>query len=167
MSKHILQNYSISVDGKGYAGEIGKYTPPDTSLSTEEYRAGGMDAPILREMGMEAMEAKFVFKAYNYDVLALFGVAEGQVVPFVARGALKGIDGSIVPIKHTLRGLVTKMTRPDWEAGKGSEPELTLSIQYFKEEINGKRVIEIDVENMIRFNGDVDILTAVRAALGI
>lgn len=37
-----------------------------------------MDAPIALDMGMEALEASFVLTAYDADVLALWGVAEGS-----------------------------------------------------------------------------------------
>ena len=45
VAKDIRKNFSLFVDGRGYAGNTDEANMPELSLQTEEYRAGGMDAP--------------------------------------------------------------------------------------------------------------------------
>ena len=59
MLPRTLKNFQLSVDGVGYAGRVTELTPPTLSTKSEEYRAGGMDAPYYIDMGSEAMEAEF------------------------------------------------------------------------------------------------------------
>jgi hypothetical protein len=166
-AKDILKNINLFVDGRGYAGEIQDYTPPDLSLQTEDHRAGGMDAPIALDMGMEALEPSFNLTAYDADVLRQFGVAEGNEVPFKARGALESYDGTVKAVVHTMRGKITKMARGTWAPGTKPALQITMRLDYYKEEHDGQTLHEIDIPNMKRIiNGD-DRLSEIRNALGI
>lgn len=54
-ARDILKNFNLFVDGRGYAGNVSEYTPPNLAVQTEDHRAGGMDAPIALDMGMEGL----------------------------------------------------------------------------------------------------------------
>ena len=166
-ARDVLKNINLFVDGRGYAGQIDEYNPPDLSLQTEDYRGGGMDGFTTLDMGQEVMESSFALISYDADVLALWGVAEGQVVPFTARGALESYDGTVKPVVHTMRGKIVTLARGTWAAGQKPQLTVTMRLDYYKEEINGVVISEIDVINMIRITGGTDRLAAQRAALGI
>lgn len=166
-ARDVLKNINLFVDGRGYAGQIDEYNAPDLTIQTEDYRAGGMDAPIAIDMGMEALETSFSLIAYDADVLSLFGVAEGQQVPFTARGALESYDGAVKPVVHTMRGRITSLARGTWAPGQKPALQVTMRLDYYKEEIDGVTINEIDVVNMVRIVAGVDRLAAQRAAIGI
>ena len=65
----ILKNFSLFCDGRGYAGECEEITPPKLTFKTDEFRNGGMDAPVAIELGMEKLEASFSLTKYDADVL--------------------------------------------------------------------------------------------------
>lgn len=166
-ARDVLKNLNLFVDGRGFAGQIDEYNAPDLAIQTEDYRGGGMDAPVALDMGMEALETSFSLIEYSADVLALFGVAEGQQVPFTARGALESYDGTVKPVVHAMRGRITRIARGTW--GPGQKPSLTITMRldYYREEHNGVTLHEIDVVNMTRIVNGVDRLAAHRAALGL
>lgn len=166
-ARDVLKNLNLFVDGRGYAGQIDEYNAPDLALATEDYRAGGMDAPVTLDMGMEVLETSFSLIAYDADVLALFGVGEGQDVPFTARGALESYDGTVKPVVHTMRGKITRLARGTWAPGQKPALQVTMRLDYYREEHNGVTLHEIDVINMIRTINGVDRLAEQRAALGI
>lgn len=166
-ARDVLKNINLFVDGRGYAGQIDEYSPPDLSIQTEDFRGGGMDTSVAIDMGMEALETSFSLIAYDADVLSLFGVAEGQQVPFTARGALESYDGTVKPVIHTMRGRITKLARGTWKPGDKPSLQITMRLDYYKEEVNGVLISEIDAVNMIRIVAGVDRLAAQRAALGI
>lgn len=166
-ARDVLKNINLFVDGRGYAGQIDEYNAPDLTLVTEDYRAGGMDAPVTLDMGMEALETSFSLIAYDRDVLALFGVAEGNTVPFVARGALESYDGTVTPVVHTMRGKITQISRGTWAPGEKPQLQITMRLDYYREEHGGQLVHEIDVENMKRVVNGTDRLAEIRDALGL
>lgn len=163
----ILKNMNLYVDGRGYAGKIDDYTPPDLSLVIEDYRAGGMDTSVPIDMGMEPLKASFNLGSYDRDVLALFGVAEGNKVPFTARGALESYDGTVTAVVHTMRGRITKIGRGTWTPGTKPQMNVEIALDYYKETHGSITVHEIDVENMIRVVNGVDRLKQIRQAIGL
>lgn len=166
-ARDVRKNFNLFVDGRGYAGQADEFNPPKLSLQTEEFRAGGMDAPIDVTMGMNKLVCDFSLKAYDRHVLALFGVTEGSRVPLTVREALESYDGTVTPVVHTVRGKITELDPGTSKPGELPPLKATMSLTYYKMQ-HGDRVIhEIDVENMVRVIDGVDVLAGIRAALGL
>lgn len=166
-ARNVRKNLNLFVDGKGYAGQIEEFNPPKLNLVTEEFRAGGMHAPIEITMGMEKLETDFSLISYDKDVLALFGVTEGAQVPFVAREALESFDGTVTPVVHTMRGKVKSIDAGTSKAGDKATIKISMALSYYKLEHGGSAVQEIDVENMVQNVNGTDALAGIRGALGI
>ena len=166
-ARNVLKNLNLFVDGRGHAGQIDEYSPPDLTLTTEDYRGGGMDAPVPIEMGMEPLETSFALIAYDPDVLTAWGVKQGASVPLTIRGALESFDGTVTPVIHRMRGMVTSLGRGTWAAAQ--KPTLTVTMRpvYYQETHNGVLIHEIDIDNMVRVINGEDRLASTRAALGI
>ena len=96
------------VDGRGYAGRAEEVSPPKLSIKTEELRAGGMDAPISIDMGMEKLEASFSLVEYDPEILKQFGVVSGNAVQLTLRGALTD-DETTSPMIIKLQGMFTEV----------------------------------------------------------
>ena len=166
-ARDVRKNLNLFVDGRGYAGQIEEFNPPKLALVTEDFRAGGMDAPIELTMGMEKLEADFSLISYDKDVLSLFGVAEGSLVPFVAREALESFDGTVTPVVHTMRGKIRELDPGTSKAGDKPSLKVAMALTYYKLQHGDATVIEIDVENMVRSINGVDALAGIRNALGL
>ena len=166
-ARDVLKNLNLFVDGRGYAGQIDEYNAPDLTISTEDYRGGGMDAPIALEMGQEPLETSFSLIAYDADVLALWGVAEGASVPFTVRGALESFDGTVKPVVHEMRGKITSLARGTWAPGQKPALTVTMRLNFYRETHDGTVLHEIDIENMKRVVNGTDRLAAQREALGL
>jgi P2 family phage contractile tail tube protein len=166
-ARDVRKNFNLFVDGRGYAGQVDEFNAPKLTLQTEEFRAGGMDMPIDITMGMEKMACDFSLKAYDKNVLALFGVTEGSRVPLVAREALESYDGTVTQVVHTLRGKITEVDPGTSKPGELPLLKFTLSLTYYKMQHGDTVVHEIDAENMVRIINGSDTLAAIRAALGL
>lgn len=166
-AEDIIKYLNLSVDGRGYAGKIEEYSPPDLTLITEAFRAGGMDGPIDLDMGMEGLTSNFVLTSYDADVLALWGVKKGAGVQFTARGSMESLDGTTKPVVHNMTGKIISLARGTW--GSGNKPSLTtgISLSYYREVHNGRVTTEIDLINMVRIIDGVDQLADHRANIGI
>lgn len=166
-ARDVLKNLNLFVDGRGMAGQVEEVTLPKLALKTEEFRGGGMDAPVELTMGMEKLEAEFSVINYDKNVLALFGVAEGNFVPFVLRKALESFDGGVTPVVITMRGKIKVIDFGTSKPGEKATIKYSIALNYYKYEQGGETIHEIDVENMVRIINGVDALAAQRAALGI
>lgn len=166
-ARNIRKNLNLFVDGRGYAGQIEEFNAPKLAITTEEFRGGGMHAPVEITMGMEKMETDFSLISYDADVLSLFGVVEGSTVPFVAREALESLDGVVTPVVHTMRGKIREIDPGTSKAGDKPTLKISMALTYYKLEHGGKTVQEIDVENMIHAVNGVDTLAGIRGALGV
>ncbi len=161
-----LKKFTAWVDGTGYLGKVQELEPPKLSLKTEEYRAGGMDAPVEIDMGMEKLEATATFAEYIPDLFKKFGVVEGEDVSITFRGAIKANGGAEAVILE-MRGRLRELDSGTWKAGDDSTLKVAIALRYYKATIAGEEVIEIDPVNMIRVIGGVDQLASERSALGI
>lgn len=166
-ARDIRKNFNLFVDGRGYAGQVDEFNAPKLTLQTEEFRAGGMDLPIDVTMGMEKLVADFSLKAYDRNVLALFGVVEGSNVPLTVREALESFDGAVTPVVHTMRGKITELDPGTSKPGELPLLKATLTLTYYKMQHGDQVVHEIDAENMVRVINGIDTLANIRTALGI
>ena len=166
-AEDILKYLNLIVDGRGYAGKIEEYNPPDLTVTTEEFRGGGMDQPIDIDMGQEKMTCSFVLTSYDADVLALWGVKDGSTVQLTAKGSLESLDGTKTAVTHNMQGKMISVARGTWGSGNKPSLTITMSLRYYRE-IHGQRTInEIDVINMVRAIDGVDHLAEHRANIGL
>ena len=167
MIHSILREFSLFVDGRGYVGKVPELTPPKLTLKTEEYRAGGMAAPVDIDMGLEKMTCEFTLAEYNPDIFALFGLADGNQVQITFRGAVRNSDGEDTPVLIAVRGLITEIDVGSWQAASKIEKKCKVSCRYYRLEMDGKEIHEIDAINMIQKINGVDQLAEIRKAIGI
>lgn len=167
VAQDIRKNFNLFVDGKGYAGNTDEANMPELTLQTEEYRAGGMDAPIDITMGMEKLTADFTLNSHSKDVLSLFGIKQGTGTSFTVYEALESYDGTVTQVVHNLRGKIVKIAPGTSKAGEPPKTKYDLSLDYYKQTIGGTVVHEIDVINMVRIINGTDVLADIRSALGM
>lgn len=161
-----LRNFSVNIDGRGYAGRADEVTLPTLSLATEEHRAGGMDMPVEVDMGMEVMELSIVLSDYDEQVIAGFGLL-GAGVPITLRGAIQRQGEQAQPVIVRCVGGLKSRDPGTWSVGGKQTTTLTYSVRKYSESINGVEYVNIDAENMTRVINGVDQLASQRAALGV
>lgn len=167
-AENLLKNLNVTIDGYGFAGNIDEFQPPELAMKEEDFRAGGMDAPIGVTFGMEKMVASFVTKKQCHETLAMFGVKTGTgTIPLTLRGALESNDGTVTPVKISMRGKVMKIAEGAWKPGEAPTHTYTFTLEYYKREHAGQVTHEIDVPNMVRIVNGVDQMKSQREALGL
>ena len=167
MIPETLANMNLFVDGISFQGDVPSLTLPKLTLKTEEHRVGGMDVPVELDMGMEKQEAGFTTTGVRRESLKMFGLADGTGFNGVFRGAFKGLKGKVTPVIVTLRGLLKEVDMGDWKAGDKAEIKHNVALTYYKLEVDGRLIYEIDALGMKRVINGVDQLAAQRSALGL
>lgn len=162
-----LRNFSLYVDGIGYAGRVTEANLPSLSIQTEDFRGGGMDAPAQIDMGMEPLELSFTLAEYDEAVLRQFGLMDQNAVQVAIRGALvdNGTDATSIVCNAT--GHIKEHDPGSMVAGEMTESSFTMGLRYYRLTVAGTVVHEVDVENMVRVINGVDQLASIRTAIGI
>ena len=165
--RHVLANMAAFVNGRGYIGRVTEFTPPKLDPIVREYKAGGMGAEIAIPMGaVEKLEASFTLTGYDPDVLAAFSVVPGNLVPLRFTGAMYDYDGACRPLEITLRAVLG--FEPDaWKPTEASDLKVNAMIHYYKMDVDGRTVHEIDPVNLVAVINGTDQLATMRAALGV
>ena len=161
-----LKNFNLFVDGRGYAGRVEELTLPKLSIKTEEIKAGGMDVPIELDMGMEKLECELTLSEYDAEVIKMFGLNNGAQVPLTLRGGLDD-EAGITPVVVTLQGAWRALDFGNWKAGEKASLKVSVALRYYRLEIGGQELIEIDALNMVRKIDGKDQLEGLRGALGL
>ena len=161
----VIKNMNLFVDGRNYCGKADTVTPPVLTRKTEEYRGAGMPAPVDIDMGLERMEASWVLSDYDLNMVSLWDV--GKPIAVVFRGAAIGQDETVTPVILTMRGLVNVLDRGDWQSGEKATTTITAGLTYYKEEIGGQVIHEIDPAAYVQTINGVDRMAQTRAALAI
>lgn len=166
MTAKILKNFNLFVDGRGHAGRVEELTPPKLTIKTEELRAGGMDAPIDIDMGMEKIETNFTLIEFDAEVLKQFGLVSGNAVQLTLRGALVD-DTTTTPMVIKCQGMFKEIDFGKFKAGDKPTMVCNVVCRYYSLEIGDKKIIEIDIDNMTRVIDGTDQLAEVRNAIGL
>lgn len=167
MVPQTLYNMNAHIDGLSFNGEITSLTLPKLTLKTEEHRAGGMDAPVEMDQGMEKLEASFAGKGARPEIMKFYGLADQTAFNAVFRGSFKGQKGATTAVVATLRGMLKEIDSGDWKAGEAGEFKYAVAVSYFKLEVGGRLMYEIDPINCVRVINGVDQLASVRRDLGL
>lgn len=167
-ARDILKNFNLFVDGRGFAGNVDEVQAPALNITEEDFRAGGMDAPIGIDMGMEKLELSFTLPKFDPDTMAQFGLGEGTETQVTLRGAIESFgQANATPVVINARGKIRGFEPSAWQPGAKATHAYTMTLSFYRYTQGGRIVHEIDVINMVRRIGGVDRLASQRAALGI
>ena len=167
MIPQTLANLNLFVDGVSFQGDVTSLTLPALKMKIAEHRVGGMDMGIDVDQGMEKMSAEFSTTGVRPESLKFFGLTDGTGFNGTFRGAFKGLKGKITPVVITLRGSLTVLEMGEWKAAGETAVKHTVAVTYYKLEIDGRQMYEIDPLGMKRVVNGVDQLAAQRSALGL
>jgi P2 family phage contractile tail tube protein len=167
MIPQTLSNTNLFVDGTNFTGDVPTLTLPKVTVKTEEYRGGGMAGPVEMDMGLEKLEASFVTNGVRRESLKFFGLADQTAFNGTFRGSFKGLKGVITPVIVTVRGMLKEVDMGDWKPATVAEIKHAIAVTYYKLEVDGRLIYEIDMVNAVRVIDGVDQLAAERAALGL
>ena len=160
----VIKNFNAFVDGVSYFGLCLTGTLPVPKIMTEANRNSGMDGPVGIDMGTEAMTASLTFAEHRPDLLCQLGRL-GRFVMRPAQGS--ATDTGATAIIATIGGLITTAETGELKPGTNSTLKLDMDVRYYRLEIDGAEVFELDLVNAIRRVGGVDQLAEIRRAMGL
>jgi len=167
MIPQLLSNTNLFVDGVSFSGDVPSLTLPKLTVKTEGHRGGGMAGEIEMDMGLEKMEASFTTTGVRRESLKFFGLSDQTACNAVFRGSFKAQKNETIAVIATLRGMLKEVDMGDWKPGDKAEIKHALAVHYYKLEVGGSVMYEIDMVNCVRVIDGVDQLADERNALGL
>lgn len=163
-----LKNFNLFNAGRNYQGEVPEITLPKLTKKMEEYRAGGMDAPIDIDLGTEKLTMEWTCGGYVKHAIGQFGALKHDGIILRFAGALQADDvEKTIPVEIVARGRHSEIDFGNAKAGDDTNVKINSSLSYYKLSIDGELVIEIDIINMVMIVDGKDQLQDVRMALGL
>lgn len=163
-----LKNFVLFADGVSYMGEVPEVSLPKLSRKMEDYRSGGMNAPVKLDFGMEAMEMDWTAAGYMKSLFAQWGAVRHDAVLLRFAGALQADDSETVnSLEIIVRGRHSEIDPGTAKPGDNTAIKVKSALSYYKLSMDGQTLIEVDAVNMVEVVDGIDRLAQVRAALGI
>ena len=162
-----LKNLNLFNEGQSYLGIIAELTPPKITHATEDWRGGGMLGPVKIDNGLEAMEVEYTLGGYSSQIVSQSGqlAIDGTLVRAV--GAFQSDQyGAVDQVELVMIGRQTERDPGNWKPGDDTEIKVKHALTYYKEIVNGRDLIEIDMIAGIYIVDGVDRYAAIRAAIG-
>jgi len=161
---------NVYVNNASKHGQASEITCPDVTYIMNDYKSLGMYGTARFPNGIEAMEANFKWTYPDND--AQVAMANPQKAADVMVRSSKAVydNGGLVeeiPVLILLRGFPTKHQGGSFRGKEDVEVESTLAVNYYKLEVGGDEIIEVDaINNIFKVEGE-DVLEERRNNLGI
>ncbi|HDR9506574.1 phage major tail tube protein [Burkholderia cepacia] len=163
-----LKNFNVFEDGVSFVGEVPEIELPKLSRKMEEYRGGGMNAPVDIDLGMEKLELGLTMGGFMASMFKHWGATQHDAVSVRFAGSYQRDDTEEVDaIEVYVRGRYREIDPGTGKAGDNADQKGTLSLSYYRLTQNGKVLIEIDVVNFVEIVDGVDRLAEQRRAIGL
>jgi len=166
-----LKNF-LCHKGEGQAatfqGKVTEVELPKLARKLEEYRAGGMDGPVMVDLGQEKMEIKVKVGGFMVELYRDFAAPGVNAVPLRYSGAYQRDDTCAVQsVEIYCRGRLTEIDAGSAKVGDDTEQTFSYALNYYRLRANGRDEMEIDFINMKCIVDGVDRLAQIREAIGL
>jgi len=163
-----LKNFNLFNNGNNYLGLVSEITLPKLSRKVEEWRGGGMDTSVEVDVGGEIITLEWTAGGLLQSALAQFGATTADAVPLRFSGAYqRADDGTVDAVDVIVRGVHKEIDFGTAKPGDATAHKYTTTCSYYRLDINGTTVIEIDALAMVFSVNGVDRLAEQRRALGV
>ena len=160
-----LKDFNVFYNGNNFIGQCIEFHRPKLHLKLEDYSAAGV-GPVKINMGVGMLEAEHTYGGYMRDIVNDFGGKISGVLMRFAGAYQRDDTEEIDAVEIEMMGRHEEIDPGQAKAGKLTEVKVKTAITYYKESINGNKVVEIDLLNKIFFINGTDRWAEIRKAIG-
>ena len=163
-----LKNMNLFDEGESFHGQVDEVTLPKLSRKMEEYRAGGMNAPVEIDHGQELMTAEVVCGGIMESILKQWGSMKADGIGLRFAGSYQREDtGLEEQVEVVMRGRWKEVDMAGAKVGDDTKHKHMATLAYYRLSIAGQEIIEIDVLGMVERVNGVDLMAERRKNIGL
>lgn len=170
ISIHNCTNANVYVDGANFIGRCEEATLPQIKAKMSTKKGLGMLSEMEIFSGIDKMEAKFKWNSFYPDVMKK-SANFTKGVQIQVRSSIDVLDGNSnrtdqLPLVATLRGTFKELPGGAFKQQDNVELESTFNVIYYKLQIDGETIVEVDqINNKYVVDGE-DLMAAFRENIG-
>lgn len=162
-----LKGVNAFVNGNNQYGVLMDISRPKIERDIEDYKAGGQMTEMGVAHGFKKLAMELTTKGYDADLLREMNISAGATI-IRYQAALQQEDGSSYQtLQGEARGRIVEYDPGTDKQGEGGESKFKLELIYWRESLDGKDIVEIDVYGNKAAFGGKDERAGLRAALGM
>jgi P2 family phage contractile tail tube protein len=165
-----LTNANIFIDGRSMYGLAEEVTNPEVKAKMGDHKVLGMNGTLELASGLDKMEGSFKLNGPD-DTVSTISADVKNAHEIIFRGNVEKYDGQTVvaqrPYVAIWRGTFKNAPGGSQKQHENVELMYNLNVTYYKLQIAGKTLLEIDVVNNIHKVDGVDQLAVYKQNLGL
>ena len=160
---------NIFVNNTSTHGQASEVTPPTLTAVMADSKAMGMAGSLELFNGFDKMETTIKWTYPDSDTQKVFANFRKPIDLMIRSSKAECETGEIVevPIVMYVKGYSKTHPAGTFKAKEDTELESSLAVNYYRLEIDGDPIVEVDVMNNIYKVGGEDLLAERRQNLGI
>lgn len=164
----LLNHYKVYDEGENLAGVSGEFELPELSAITDTLEGTGVlgeiEDPATGQFGSATF--KVPFAVLYKDIYTIADQNHPKLITL--RGSEQVMDSATgetkhVPVKIVCRGKAKTITNGSAQKGKKMESEIEQELLYYKVEVDGEELVELDKLNFVYKVRGVDLMAQIRA----
>lgn len=165
-----LTNANVYFDGVNYVGKVEEANLPSVDFKQVDHKVLGMFGVVETPTGIDKLSLKLKWSSILADVLKK--VSKGfDAYSFQVRSSLETFESGSKTLEEAVvgsfRGRSKNIPSAGFKQHENVDAETDFALDYYKLEIGGETIFEIDVTNNIYIVDGVDQLATYRANLGL
>lgn len=162
-------NARVYIDGVDFIAKAEEVDLPKVKFKFADTKALGIYAESELPTGIDKLESRIKFNTIDPEFVALAAdpftmrtvIVRAPYQVWTQQGVMK-----TAPLKAEMRGFFKEFDTGKLKGRDTAEAEATLSVIYYKLEVDGKEIVEIDTLNNIYKVEGQDKLTEYRQSIG-
>ena len=164
-----VYNARIYINGNDLAGKAKEVDLPKVKPKFADVNGLGLYGEAEVPIGLEKMEARLLMNSVYPEFVKVVANPR-KMATVIVRSSITGFTQEGVqyekPLKAEIRGFFKESDVGKFKQGEGVEAEANMTVNYFKLEVDGQPIVEVDVFNNIYKVDNEDLLQEWKQNLG-
>jgi P2 family phage contractile tail tube protein len=163
-----LRLFNTFIDGVSFVDQALELKLPKIAMKTDDFTGAGMLGPVALIKGVEKLEIEHTYNGPIEEIVASFGAEkhDAAMVRWAGSYSEEG-TGSDQSVELVVRGRHNEFDQGDAKAGENGNWKVKTDCTYYKQTVNGKVWLEIDLVHKIFNVMGVDRLAKHRKNIGL
>lgn len=163
-----LRKFNLFIDGVGFAAECLEVKLPKIAMKTEDYSGAGMIGSVALLKAIEKLEMEHTYNGPIPEIIGTFGAEKHDATRLRWMGSYSNeATGQAHAVEITVGGRNNELDQGDAKAGENGSFKVKTDITYYRQVMDGKELLEIDIVNDVFRVMGVDRLEQHRRNVGL